>query len=77
MIRVLIADDNAVIRQGVRALLTAAADDIEVVGEAATGREAIEQAELLHARRRAARHPHAGHGRRQGRRAARRASARS
>jgi DNA-binding NarL/FixJ family response regulator len=47
MIRVLIADDNAVIRQGVRALLTAAADDIEVVGEAATGREAIEQAEAL------------------------------
>jgi len=47
MIKVLIADDNAVIRQGVRALLTSAADDIEVVGEAATGREAIEQAERL------------------------------
>ena len=47
MIRVLIADDNAVIRQGVRALLTSSADDIEVVGEAATGREAIEQAEAL------------------------------
>ena len=47
MIRVLIADDNAVIRQGVRALLTSSADDIEVVGEAATGREAIDQAELL------------------------------
>jgi DNA-binding NarL/FixJ family response regulator len=47
MIKVLIADDNAVIRQGVRALLTSAADDIEVVGEAATGREAIDQAELL------------------------------
>jgi DNA-binding NarL/FixJ family response regulator len=48
MIRVLIADDNAVIRQGVRALLTSSGDDIEVVGEAATGREAIDQAELLH-----------------------------
>jgi DNA-binding NarL/FixJ family response regulator len=47
MIRVLIADDNAVIRQGVRALLTSSADDIEVVGEASTGREAIEQAEVL------------------------------
>jgi DNA-binding NarL/FixJ family response regulator len=47
VIRVLIADDNAVIRQGVRALLTSSADDIEVVGEAATGREAIEQAEAL------------------------------
>jgi DNA-binding NarL/FixJ family response regulator len=47
VIRVLIADDNAVIRQGVRALLTSSADDIEVVGEAATGREAIDQAEAL------------------------------
>ena len=41
MIKVLIADDNAVIR------LTASADDIEIVGEAATGREAIERAEAL------------------------------
>ena len=47
MIRVLIADDNAVIRQGVRALLTSSADDIEVVGEASTGREAIDKAEAL------------------------------
>jgi DNA-binding NarL/FixJ family response regulator len=47
VIRVLIADDNAVIRQGVRALLTSSADDIEVVGEAATGREAIDQADAL------------------------------
>lgn len=47
MIKVLIADDNAVIRQGVRALLTSTSDDIEVVGEAATGREAIDQAEAL------------------------------
>ena len=42
MIRVLIADDNAVIRQGVRALLTAGADDIEVVGEASNGREGVD-----------------------------------
>jgi DNA-binding NarL/FixJ family response regulator len=47
VIRVLIADDNAVIRGGVRALLEAEADDIEVVGEAATGREAIDLAERL------------------------------
>jgi DNA-binding NarL/FixJ family response regulator len=47
VIRVLIADDNAVIRGGVRALLEAAAQDIEVVGEAATGREAIDLAERL------------------------------
>jgi DNA-binding NarL/FixJ family response regulator len=47
VIRVLVVDDNAVIRQGVRALLTSSADDIEVVGEASTGREAIDQAEVL------------------------------
>ncbi len=44
MIRVLIADDNAVIRGGVRALLETA-DGIEVCGEAANGREAIQEAE--------------------------------
>jgi DNA-binding NarL/FixJ family response regulator len=47
VIRVLIADDNAVIRGGVRALLEAEADDVEVVGEASTGREAIDMAERL------------------------------
>jgi DNA-binding NarL/FixJ family response regulator len=47
VIRVLIADDNAVIRQGVRALLESAASDIEVVGEAATGKEAIARAHEL------------------------------
>lgn len=44
MIRVLIADDNPVIRQGLTALLATAAG-IEVVGEAATGREAVDLAE--------------------------------
>jgi len=39
-IRVLIADDHAIMREGIRALL-ARADDIEVVGEAADGGEAI------------------------------------
>ena len=39
-IRVLIADDHAVMRQGLRALLANTAD-MEVVGEAATGREAV------------------------------------
>ncbi len=39
-IRVVIADDHAIVRDGVKALL-ALADDIEVVGEAADGREAI------------------------------------
>ena len=41
-IRVLIADDHAVLRDGLRALL-ALADDIEVVAEARDGLEAIEK----------------------------------
>jgi DNA-binding NarL/FixJ family response regulator len=45
-IRVLIADDHAIVREGVRALLTLS-DDIEVVGEAANGQEAIETARSL------------------------------
>ncbi|SDL41074.1 response regulator transcription factor [Streptomyces indicus] len=43
MIRVLLADDEAMIRAGVRAIL-ALAPDIEVVAEAADGREAVEAA---------------------------------
>jgi DNA-binding NarL/FixJ family response regulator len=39
-ITVLLADDHAIIREGLRALLEAEAD-IEVVGEAQTGREAL------------------------------------
>jgi two-component system, NarL family, response regulator LiaR len=39
-IRVLIADDHAVVRQGLRVFLSAQ-PDIEVVGEAATGTQAI------------------------------------
>jgi DNA-binding NarL/FixJ family response regulator len=45
-IRVLIADDHAIVREGVRALLTLS-DDITVVGEAANGREAIDLARKL------------------------------
>ena len=41
MIRVVIADDHHLVRRGVRALLDKV-DDIEVVGEASTGQEAIE-----------------------------------
>ncbi|MGI6871047.1 response regulator transcription factor [Amycolatopsis sp. 3B14] len=43
MIRVLLADDEAMIRAGVAAILSAD-DDIEVVAEAGDGREAVEQA---------------------------------
>jgi DNA-binding NarL/FixJ family response regulator len=39
-IRVLIADDHAIVREGVRALL-ALSEDIEVVGEAADGEQAV------------------------------------
>lgn len=45
-IRVLIADDHAIVREGVRAIL-ALSEDIAVVGEAADGREAIEAARRL------------------------------
>ena len=45
-IRVIIADDHHLVRQGIRALLEKA-DDIEVVGEAADGQEAVELVERL------------------------------
>jgi DNA-binding NarL/FixJ family response regulator len=45
-IRVLIADDHAIVRDGVRALL-ALSDDITVVGEAANGQQAVELARTL------------------------------
>jgi len=44
--RVLIADDQALVRAGFRKLLESA-PDIEVVGEAADGREAVDQARRL------------------------------
>ena len=46
MIRVLLADDDALVRSGLRALLGAEAD-LTVVGEAADGREAVERARAL------------------------------
>ncbi len=46
MIRVLLADDQALVRAGLRALLDAQ-KDIEVVGEAADGAEATAQARKL------------------------------
>ena len=45
-IRVLIADDHAIVRKGIRALL-ATEPDIEVVGEAANGQEAIAETQRL------------------------------
>ena len=45
-IRVVLVDDHAVIRAGL-AQLIATAEDIEVVGQAADGAEAVEQARAL------------------------------
>jgi len=45
-IRVLIADDHTLVRDGIRSLLALAAD-IEIVGEAANGRESVEKVRQL------------------------------
>jgi NarL family two-component system response regulator LiaR len=45
-IRVLLVDDHAILRKGIRALLSTE-PDIEVVGEAGDGQEALTQAEAL------------------------------
>ncbi|HSJ55154.1 MAG TPA: response regulator transcription factor [Anaerolineae bacterium] len=47
VIRVLVVDDHALVRKGIRALLAEIAD-VEVVGEAGDGAEAIAQARALH-----------------------------
>ena len=46
-IRILIADDHAVVRHGLRALI-ATEPDLELVGEATDGVEAVEQTARLH-----------------------------
>ena len=46
-IRVLIVDDHAIVRKGIRALLEQV-EHVEVVGEASDGQEAVAQAESLH-----------------------------
>ena len=45
-IRILLADDHAVVRQGFKMLLDAQ-PDMEIVGEAGNGREAVDLAEQL------------------------------
>ena len=47
MVRVLVTDDHAMVRRGLVELLSAA-EGIEVVGQAANGREALEQVAVLH-----------------------------
>lgn len=46
-IRVLIADDHAIVRQGLRQILSDTAD-LEVAGEAANGVEALQQVRQSH-----------------------------
>lgn len=46
-IRVLVADDHKLFRQGLISLIRTRGDEVEVIGEAATGREAVGLAELL------------------------------
>lgn len=46
MIRILLADDHALVRQGFRMILSAQ-PDMEIIGEAGNGREAVELAEKL------------------------------
>ncbi len=45
-VRILLADDHALVRQGFRMIL-AAQPDLEIVGEAGNGREAVEMASTL------------------------------
>src|SRR5580692_3035302 len=47
MIRVLLADDHAMVRKGFRLILEAQ-PDMEIAGEAGNGRDAVELAEKLH-----------------------------
>ena len=65
MIRVLLADDQGLVRAGFRMILRAE-PDIEVVGEAGDGAEAVSRARETSARRRADGHPHAGRRRHRG-----------
>lgn len=45
-IKIMIADDHAIMRDGIKALLSSC-DDFEIIGEAANGKEAIEKAQKL------------------------------
>ena len=47
MVRLLLVDDQEIIRQGIKSLLQSQ-PDFEVVGEAANGKQAISQVEALH-----------------------------
>jgi YesN/AraC family two-component response regulator len=44
-IRIILADDHAVVRDGIVAVIQRLAENITIVGEAATGKEVIELAQ--------------------------------
>jgi DNA-binding NarL/FixJ family response regulator len=46
MIRIVLVDDHPIVREGIRAML-AAFDDVEIVGQASAGPEAVELAERM------------------------------
>ena len=58
-VRILIADDQALVRAGFRMILDAE-QDLDVVGEATDGEEAVRAGPPLATGRRADGHPHAG-----------------
>jgi len=47
LIKLLVVDDQNIVRKGIRALLEQV-DDIDVIGEASNGEEAVDQAKRLH-----------------------------
>ncbi len=47
MIRILLADDHTIVRQGLKLILSSQ-PDFQVIGEAANGREVVDLAEKLH-----------------------------
>ncbi len=65
MIRVMIVDDHAIVRKGIRALLTESGD-FEIVAEAADGQEAVLRADGNPARRHPDGPADAWHGRHRG-----------
>lgn len=46
-VRILIADDHDVVRQGIRSIIAKSRPEWEICGEATNGREAVETAKLL------------------------------
>lgn len=46
-IKVLIADDHAIVREGLRTILELESDGVQVIGEAASGREAVARTQQL------------------------------